>query len=183
MQLIIEQSNKLNQHIEKILNIAKSDTNLMILEKSKFDLLNTVSNAKETILLKYNKEISINIEADETEYFIEADEFHVSNVVYNIIDNAVKYNDERPEIKIMFQNFGNQIKLDFIDNGIGIEPSELNAIFDKFYRISTAKRNEVGGFGLGLFYVKRICSLHHWKIAITNNENTGIKVSITLPKK
>ena len=183
MHLIIEQSNKLNQHIEKILNIAKSDTNLMVLEKSKFDLLNTISNAKDTILLKYNKEISIHIEADETEYYIEADEFHVSNVIYNIIDNAVKYNDQIPEININITSTTKEIKLAFIDNGIGIEPSELSAIFDKFYRISTAKRNEVGGFGLGLFYVKRICSLHYWKIAITNNENTGIKVSITLPKK
>ncbi len=183
IQLIIEQSNKLNQHIEKILHIAKSDTNSMVLEKSKFNLLDTVSTAKETILLKYNKEIAISIEADETEYLIEADEFHVSNVIYNIIDNAVKYNDETPEIKIRFQNLDKEIKLDFIDNGIGIEPSELNAIFDKFYRIPTAKRNEVGGFGLGLFYVKRICSLHNWKITIVNNENAGIKVSISIPKK
>lgn len=183
MQLIIEQSNKLNQHIEKILHIAKSDTNSMALEKSNFDLLETISNAKETILLKYSKEIKIDIIADKASYFILADEFHFSNIIYNILDNAVKYNDNEPKIKIKIVEGDKLINLEFIDNGIGIEPSELNAIFDKFYRISTAKRNEVGGFGLGLFYVKRICTLHRWKIEISNNQNSGITVNIMIPKK
>ena len=87
------------------------------------------------------------------------------------------------EIIVRLSKAENSFKITVEDNGFGIEKQHRNKIFDKFYRISTAKRNEVGGFGLGLFYVKRICSLHHWKIAITNNENTGIKVSITLPKK
>jgi len=183
MKIIIEQSNKLNQHIEKILHIAKSDSSSMILEKTKFNLLDTISSAKETILLKYNKEITIDIEAAKNEYLIEADEFHFSNVIYNIIDNAVKYNDNRPEIKIKVLDINNEINLQFIDNGIGIEPSELNAIFDKFYRISTAKRNEVGGFGLGLFYVKRVCTMHGWKISIKRNEeNSGTIVSLVLKK-
>jgi len=150
MNIIIEQSNKLNQHIEKILHIAKSDSNAMVLEKTRFNLIETILNAKDTLLLKYNKPISIQLEASEQEYWIEADEFHFSNVVYNIIDNAVKYNDNEPEIKIEISRLEKEISLQFSDNGIGIEPSELNAIFDKFYRISTAKRNEVGGFGLGL---------------------------------
>lgn len=183
MQLITEQSNKLNQHIEKILHIAKSDTNSMALQKTNFNLLETISNAKETLLLKYSKEIKIDIIADKDSYIILADEFHISNVVYNIIDNAVKYNDNEPEIKIKVSETEKQINLEFIDNGIGIEASELNAIFEKFYRISTAKRNEVGGFGLGLFYVKKICSLHRWKIEISNNQNPGITVNITIPKK
>lgn len=183
MQLIIEQSNKLNQHIEKILHIAKSDTNSMLLEKTEFNLLETISNARETILLKYNSQISIDIDASKENYLVTADEFHVSNVIYNILDNAAKYNDNDPKIDVNISDSDKEIKIEFIDNGIGIEASELNAIFDKFYRISTAKRNEVGGFGLGLFYVKRICSLHKWKIAIANNENSGIKVSITIPKK
>jgi len=182
-QIIIEQSNKLNQHIEKILHIAKSDSNSMTLEITGFNVLETISNARETLLLKYNKEIKIDITTDKSEYIVEGDAFHVSNVIYNIIDNAVKYNDNEPEIRINVSEDGKQINLEFTDNGIGIEPSELSTIFDKFYRISTAKRNEVGGFGLGLFYVKRICSLHHWKISISNNQNSGITVKISIPKK
>ena len=183
VQIIIEQSNKLNQHIEKILHIAKSDSNSMALEKSNFNIIDSISLAKESILLKYNSEIEINIDSKKENYTINADEFHFSNVVYNIIDNAIKYNDNNPKININITDSDKEIKLELIDNGIGIEPSELNTIFDKFYRISTAKRNEVGGFGLGLFYVKRICVMHHWKIAIKNNENSGITVAIIIPKK
>lgn len=183
VQIIIEQSNKLNQHIEKILNIAKSDSNSMVLEKSKFNLMDSVLLAKESILLKYDNAVSIEIDNENKEYQIVADEFHFSNVIYNIIDNAIKYNDSKPEIKININDSGKEIKLEFIDNGIGIEPSELNTIFDKFYRISTAKRNEVGGFGLGLFYVKRICTLHQWKITIKNNQDSGVTVTVVIPKK
>ncbi|RRJ94075.1 sensor histidine kinase [Flavobacterium macacae] len=183
VQIIIEQSNKLNQHIEKILNIAKSDSNSMVLEKSKFNLMDSVLLAKESILLKYEDAVSIEINSENKEYQIVADEFHFSNVIYNIIDNAIKYNDSNPEIKINIDDSGKEIKLEIIDNGIGIEPSELNTIFDKFYRISTAKRNEVGGFGLGLFYVKRICTLHQWKITIKNNQDSGVTVTVVIPKK
>lgn len=183
VQIIIEQSNKLNQHIEKILNIAKSDSNSMVLEKSEFNLMDSILLAKESVLLKYDDAVSIEIENDKENYAIKADEFHFSNVIYNIVDNAIKYNDSNPEIKIKLNDLGKEIKLEFIDNGIGIEPSELNTIFDKFYRISTVKRNEVGGFGLGLFYVKRICTLHNWKITIKNNQNSGITVTVLIPKK
>jgi len=183
VQIIIEQSNKLNQHIEKILNIAKSDSNSMTLEKSNFNLVEAIALAKESILLKYNDAVSIDIDTKKDNYTVNADEFHFSNVIYNIIDNAIKYNDSDPKIDVKISDSGKEIKLEFIDNGIGIEPSELNTIFDKFYRISTAKRNEVGGFGLGLFYVKRICSLHNWKITIKNNEKSGITVTILIPKK
>ena len=145
--------------------------------------MDSVLLAKESVLLKYDDAVSIEINSENKEYQIVADEFHFSNVIYNIIDNAIKYNDSKPEIKVNINDFGQEIKLEFIDNGIGIEPSELNTIFDKFYRISTAKRNEVGGFGLGLFYVKRICTLHRWKITIKNNQDSGVTVTVVIPKK
>lgn len=182
VQIIIEQSNKLNQHIEKILHIAKSDSHMLELEKTKFNMLDIIGLAKETILLKYDKEISIEIQSEKTEHPIVADEFHFSNVVYNILDNAIKYNDGTPKIVVRLTETSKETKLDFIDNGIGIETPELNAIFDKFYRISSAKRNEVGGFGLGLFYVKKICTLHRWKIQVKNNPESGITVTISIPK-
>ena len=167
-QIIIEQSNKLNQHIEKILHIAKSDSNSMTLEIAGFNVLETISNARETLLLKYNKEIKIDITTDKSEYIVEGDAFHVSNVIYNIIDNAVKYNDQIPEININITSTTKEIKLAFIDNGIGISSKKISFIFDKFYRVQNEKSNEVNGFGLGLYYVKEICSLQNWKIKAEN---------------
>jgi two-component system phosphate regulon sensor histidine kinase PhoR len=87
-----------------------------------------------------------------------------------------------PIINIKITEEKNQIKLDFIDNGIGAATKNLNFIFDKFYRIPNAKSNEVNGFGLGLYYVKKICTQHHWKIFATNNVDKGITISIVIPK-
>ncbi|NBL65045.1 sensor histidine kinase [Flavobacterium sp. NST-5] len=181
-QIIIAQSNKLNQHIEKILNIAKSDSQLMTLQKSHINVVDVLNLAKETALLKYEN-LKIDLKIPHYNFQIYADEFHFSNVIFNIIDNSVKYNDGNPEIEIKVSDDNTATKIDFKDNGIGIEPSEINAIFDKFYRVSSAKRNEVGGFGLGLFYVKKIIDLHRWKISIKNNQSSGITVSIIIPKK
>jgi two-component system phosphate regulon sensor histidine kinase PhoR len=75
-----------------------------------------------------------------------------------------------------------QIRLEFTDNGIGIAAKNLPYIFDKFYRIPTAKSNEVNGFGLGLYYVKKICTLHHWKISARSNPQAGITVTILIPQ-
>ncbi|WP_306351377.1 sensor histidine kinase [Flavobacterium sp. '19STA2R22 D10 B1'] len=183
-QIIVDQSNKLNQHIEKVLNIAKSDSHTMTLEKKKFDMLEAIAAVRDNILLKYKNEVTVNLDCDKDSYWIEADEFHFSNVLYNLIDNAIKYNDNSPEINIKIRENDKSICIECIDNGIGVEPSEISVIFDKFYRISNAKRNEVGGFGLGLFYVKKIADLHHWKISIKNNQpNKGITVTLAIPKK
>lgn len=181
MEIVIAQSNKLNQHIEKILDISRSNSQLMQLQKTEFSVNDVFQLATETALLKYENLSIIYNNSDESLKIV-ADEFHFTNVIFNIIDNSVKYNDGKPELEINVSQTSNQITIDFTDNGIGIEPSEINAIFDKFYRISTQKRNEVGGFGLGLFYVKKIIELHRWKINIKNNPQTGITVSVIIPK-
>ena len=71
--------------------------------------------------------------------------------------------------------------MEFTDNGIGIPEKKLAFIFDRFYRIPSTKSNEVNGFGLGLYYVKKICTLHRWKIAAKNNVDNGITISILIP--
>ena len=102
-------------------------------------------------------------------------------LVYNLLDNAVKYCDDKPQIIIRLSKENQVLKLEFIDNGIGISNKNLSFIFDKFYRIPTQKSNEVNGFGLGLYYVKKICNLHHWKISGANNPEKGITITILIP--
>lgn len=182
IQIIIEQGNKLNQHIEKILSVAKSDSDPMELELVIFNSVETIQLVRENILMKYQRPIHITIESDHPVHEIAADEFHFTNVVYNIIDNAVKYNDSVPEITIRIHETPKELIFEFRDNGIGITASELGSIFDKFYRAATPKRNEVAGFGLGLFYVKKICNLHQWKISLKNNSDQGATVTIRMPK-
>jgi len=180
--IIITQSNKLNTHIEKILNIAKSDNSALALEKTKIAVIAVITDVIENVRLKY-PESTIEIQATEKEYFIEADLFHFTNIIYNLIDNSIKYCDNVPQIAITLTREKDTIKMAFTDNGIGIAPKNIPFIFDKFFRIPGTKSNEVNGFGLGLYYVKKICTLHHWKISARNNSQSGITITVTIPQK
>jgi two-component system, OmpR family, phosphate regulon sensor histidine kinase PhoR len=178
--IIINQSKKLNSHIEQILNMAKSDNSPMKMEKSEVSILPILNDVIENMQLKHpNLSVTIN---SVKEYVIQADAFHFTNIIYNLLDNSIKYCDENPIITIKIGEEKGKIQIDFTDNGIGVSNKNLNFIFDKFYRIPSTKSNEVNGFGLGLYYVKKICTQHHWKIFATNNLIKGITISISIPK-
>jgi len=180
-QIIIEQGNKLNTHIGKILSIAKSDNSALKLDKKPIALVTVLKEVVDNITLKYPN-ATIAIQSQKNDYTIQADTFHFTNILYNLLDNAVKYSENEPQITVRILEEKGQIWLEFTDNGIGIAPKNLPYIFDKFYRIPTSKSNEVNGFGLGLYYVKKICTLHHWKISARSNPQAGITVTILIPK-
>ncbi|WP_281633604.1 sensor histidine kinase [Flavobacterium luteolum] len=180
--IIINQGNKLNSHIEKILNIAKSDYAPLELKKENILMVPIIEEAIENIKLNY-PEASIAIETVSKEYLIETDTFHFANLVYNLLDNAIKYCNEKPEVTIKIIENNNCLKLEFTDNGIGINPKKISFIFDKFYRVQNEKSNEVNGFGLGLYYVKEICNLQNWKIKAENNQEKGITITLSIPYK
>ncbi|HLP63981.1 HAMP domain-containing sensor histidine kinase [Flavobacterium sp.] len=179
-EIIISQSKKLNSHIEQILNIAKSDNEPMKMVMTEVTVVPIVKEVIENLQLR-NPNLVAKINTDK-DYIIKADEFHFTNIIYNLMDNSVKYCDGNPEIIVAITEEKNQIRMDFSDNGIGISNKNLNFIFDKFYRIPSTKSNEVNGFGLGLYYVKKICTQHHWKIFASNNNDKGITISIVIPK-
>lgn len=180
--IIISQSVKLDHHIEKILNTAKSDNAPLVLNKKSILIIPIIEDVIENIRLKYPT-VAIKIEAQHKAYRIEADSFHFTNLVYNLIDNSVKYCEGSPEIFIRLLDDNRYFKLEFIDNGIGISNKNISFIFDKFYRIPSSKSNEINGFGLGLYYVKKICNLHNWKINAKNNYQNGITITLLIPQK
>jgi two-component system phosphate regulon sensor histidine kinase PhoR len=182
VQIIINQSNKLNQHIEKILYVAKTDSNQILLEKTQVDLEKTIELVKENILLKHQKPIDFKIEL-EKKYVINADEFHFYNIIYNIVDNAIKYSGKDIEVNIKAKEKNNGLLLSFSDNGSGIPSKDLPFIFDKFYRVTREDNKDIEGFGIGLSYVKRICDLHKWKVSLKNNVDKGITVKILINKE
>jgi two-component system, OmpR family, phosphate regulon sensor histidine kinase PhoR len=179
--IIIDQSNKLNAHIEKVLNTAKSDIAPLTLEKKELELIPLIHNVIENIRLKYEN-LNVRVLTKNLDQKIYADEFHFTNLVYNVIDNAIKYCEHKPELTITILEESKTLRLDFSDNGIGISKKKISFIFDKFYRIPNSRSNEVNGFGLGLYYVKKVCLLHRWKIKAYNNEHAGITLSIQIPK-
>lgn len=178
-ELITQQAFKLNGHVEKILNLAKTDNKSLLLQKTNFNLSMAVGAVIENILLKYpSAQIVVNIPQA---YFIEADAFHFSNLVYNLLDNAVKYALAVPIIEIKAKAVSKHIKLSFVDNGMGIPAKDLQNVFEKFYRVQHSKSNEVNGFGLGLFYVQKICKEHRWTITLNSIEKKGTEVIILIP--
>jgi two-component system phosphate regulon sensor histidine kinase PhoR len=180
--IIIDQSNKLNQHIEKILSVAKSDNAPLVLNKIQLNVLPILESVIENIKLKH-PETQIEIKTDLASITIEADEFHFTNLVYNLLDNAIKYCENKPEISIAIAKVGKHLQLNFTDNGIGISTKNIPFVFDKFYRIPSPKSNEVTGFGLGLYYVHKICDLHNWKITVKCNPEKGCTFSLLIPQK
>lgn len=177
--IITDQSHKLNNHIEKILNIAKNDASGLSLKPQRIILKPFIQDIAETVKQK-NENISIELSIDEGVSVI-ADEFHFSNIIYNILDNSIKYCETQPKIIISSLNDAKGLYLKFKDNGIGIPAKNLPHIFDKFYRVNTSKSDEVNGFGLGLFYVKKVVQQHNWKISVENNNDKGITTTLFLP--
>lgn len=177
--IIINQSFKLNNHIEKILNIAKNDASGLSLKTQKIILKPFIEEIAETIQHK-NENISIQINID-NDISILADEFHFTNIVYNLLDNSIKYCETKPEILISSVKDSKGLYLKFKDNGIGIPAKNINHIFDKFYRVPVNNSDEINGFGLGLFYVKKIVQQHNWKISVENNADKGITITLFFP--
>jgi two-component system phosphate regulon sensor histidine kinase PhoR len=181
-QIVVNQTNKLNEHIEKILYVAKTESKKMLIDKTKFELRPVLELVKDNIQLKYDKEIDIDVITIK-KYVLKADEFHMYNILFNLVDNAVKYSGLSPKIEIVVAEINQQLSIQIIDNGCGIPPKDLPFVFDKFYRVSRQDIKNIEGFGIGLSYVKKICDLHRWKITISNNSDKGIVVTIIVNHK
>ena len=180
-EIITQQGKKLNHHIERILNVARNDEFAMELNPVNLNLSEIINQTKKSVEAKYPN-LKIQVDVDPTIH-LWADEFHFTNVVHNLLDNSIKYSDDNPEIQIRSTRSKNGIQLDFKDSGIGIPEKNLSFIFDKFYRVSDKRMDTVEGFGLGLYYVKKIIQKHKWKISAKNNPEKGIKISIFIPNK
>ncbi len=177
--IIINQSHKLNSHIEKILNIAKNDASGLSLKPQKILLFPFIQEIADTIQHK-NKDLSIEVDI-ENSTSVMADEFHFTNIIYNLLDNSIKYCETTPVIKISSYKDSKGLYLKFKDNGMGIPAKNIPHIFEKFYRVHTKRSEEVNGFGLGLFYVKKVVQQHNWKISVENNEDKGITTTLFCP--
>lgn len=178
--IIIDQSTKLNAHIEKILDVARSDKEPLELKSEPVKVRTLLQHVAESFRLKY-PEARISIDAGESDPVIQADLFHLTNVFYNLLDNSVKYCDEQPDIRIRLNQEKEVWYLSVTDNGIGVNTKDLGLMFEKFYRGSTKRSREVRGFGLGLYYVRKVIQLHRWKIQALQNPEKGLTISLVIP--
>jgi two-component system, OmpR family, phosphate regulon sensor histidine kinase PhoR len=178
-RIITNQGKKLDSHLEKILNIAKLDVNPEALDKISFNMVTVIERTFEIIQLKYPKAI-IKVQHQLKDEMIVADEFHFANIVYNFLDNAIKYCDNIPIVDITLTEENNHIRMLIKDNGIGIAPKYQKQIFEKFYRVPGTNKSSVNGFGLGLYYVQKICRLHKWALHIDSAVGKGTTINLII---
>ena len=180
--IIFKENKRLETQVERVLNISTLDTENTTLNKKSLDFHELLVEVKDTF--DFNQLANggkILIENNASVFTIQADPIHITNVVYNLLDNAVKYCTTKPFISITTKNERNYLVIEIKDNGIGIRKEDLKMIFDKFYRVSTGNIHDIKGFGLGLFYVKLIINEHSGSIDVKSKLGEGSTFTIKLP--
>ncbi len=178
--IIADQNDRLNEQVEKVLNIARLESDNFELKKVEILVDKVIENIIENERLKI-KDGYIDCHLDSEDIYIQADPLHFANVLTNIVDNGIKYSEGKVEIDISTKVIRDQLFLTIADKGIGIEKEKLKNIFDKFYRVPTGNIHDVKGFGLGLFYVKNIVKAHGWKLEVESEVGVGTKITIVIP--
>jgi two-component system, OmpR family, phosphate regulon sensor histidine kinase PhoR len=180
--IIREQNQRLNSQVEKVLQLAKIEGDNFRLAPEKIDLHEFLEQTIPSAKVKV-EELGgrLTLQLDAGHSLIKADRLHLSNIIFNLLDNAIKYCKDKPRVEVRTFGKGKNLVLVVADQGIGIEPEHLSKIFDKFYRVPTGNIHNVKGFGLGLFYIKSICDAHGWKIEVDSQPGQGSSVSIQIP--
>jgi two-component system, OmpR family, phosphate regulon sensor histidine kinase PhoR len=174
--IIKQENNRLNDLVEKVLQIARIEKSGFELKKEKVNLNELISEVVNNHYMHNGLAKGANIETN-LDYKItepvSADPLHLTNILYNLLDNAIKYAIEKPEISVNTKLDNKRIFIEVKDNGHGIRSEYQSKVFQKFFRVPTGNVHNVKGFGLGLYYVKKVCDAHRWKIGLESEENKG----------
>lgn len=182
--IIRDENRRMNRLVEQVLKMALVERAGLKQNPQTLDIHETInaaighfelqiSNKGGTIVREFNAEHSV----------VDADEMHILNAIINLIDNAIKYSQGAPFVKIATFNSGSKICISVIDKGIGMKKDAQRRIFDKFYRHTDGNIHNVKGFGLGLAFVKSIVEAHNGKISVSSELGKGSRFDITLPLK
>jgi len=182
--VIEDESKRLGYQVEKVLQMAVFDRGKIELKRDKINLNNLLESISEKFRLQtQNKNGLIELYLNATNPTVSVDEVHFTNIFSNLIDNALKYANESPHIKITSEDEKNFVAITVEDNGIGISKENLKRIFQKFYRVPTGNIHNIKGFGLGLSYVKKITEEHGGTIEVDSQLNKGTRFRIRFPRK
>ena len=169
--------------VDKVLKLSMFEKKEMELKYETVDLKGVVSEVVDSLKLqleKFHAKVAVTYEGDLT---LQGDRLHLLSVVFNLLDNALKYSKEEPAVKIDLLGSEDRVVLNITDNGIGIAQEYKDKVFDKFFRIPHGDTHNAKGYGLGLSYVAQVIKKHNGTIAIESQPGTGTQFTITLPKK
>lgn len=182
--VIVDESKRLRFQVDKVLQISmfsRGDSNMTFKEVNVNTMLQNITSTFDIKVENFSGKIETYLDAVDS--YVTADEMHLTNVFFNLMDNALKYRSPERNLKLVIKtaNSNNKLVVTIKDNGIGIKKDDLKRIFDRFYRVSTGNVHDVKGFGLGLAYVKKIISLHNGEIKVESKHGKGSKFIIILP--
>ena len=181
-KIIDTESKQLGYQVERVLQMAIFDQGQLKFKHEEIDIHDVVETVAQNFLIQIEKrkgKITFLPNAEDSR--IIGDDIHITNVISNLLENAVKYTTKTPEIEITSSNKEKYLVLSIKDNGIGISKDNQKRIFDKFFRVPTGNIHNVKGFGLGLSYVKLIIEQHNGKIEVKSDLNRGTQFDIHLP--
>lgn len=180
--IIYNENTRLKTQVEKVLQLAALDNENIQLKLEPLDVHRVIGQAVEAVQLNIGDRdgrIECHLEANQST--IQADVVHMTNVLYNLLDNAIKYSKEGPQIEVETRNENGALIITVADQGIGIAKEDQKHIFDKFYRVPTGNIHDVKGFGLGLYYVKLMVEEHGGRIRVESTPGKGSRFILTLP--
>ena len=180
--IISNEAGRLNLLVDKVLQVARFEKGGVHLRRERVELNQLIRTIAENFSAGQPNGCRIVVDTGEDTAEVSADLTHVTNILYNLIDNALKYAGEKAEIIISTGRFNGRIVLSVSDNGPGIPEKFRARVFRKFYRLPSGDVHNVKGFGLGLYYVRNICRAHRWKISLSASPAGGACFEIEIPE-
>jgi two-component system phosphate regulon sensor histidine kinase PhoR len=182
LQMIKEENKRMHAQVENVLQISKLEKRELDITKEAYNVHDIIEDAIEHVsLIVEDRQGTINVNLKATQTNVLLNDVHFTNVLVNILENAIKYSPEKPVIEVSSENVKNFIIIKIKDQGLGISKASQKKIFDKFYREHTGDIHNVKGHGLGLAYVKRIVDDHHGEVMVESEKGKGSTFIIKLP--
>ncbi|AWO00882.1 sensor histidine kinase [Chitinophaga alhagiae] len=182
--IIKEENRRMNKQVESILQSALMEKEEIALNLQPMDVHHLITNTVENLQLQLEgKNGRVDLQLNAHQPIIKADEVHFSNLIFNLLDNAIKYSKDNLEIRITTGNTRKNLVISIADNGIGMSRDTVSRIFEKFYRAHTGNVHNVKGFGLGLSYVKAIVDAHKGKIRVESILGKGSRFTMEFPQE
>lgn len=182
LKMIKDENKRMHAQVENVLRISKLEKNELNISKERLKLHDIIEDAATHVqLIVEDRKGYINLHLNAAKSSILANSTHFTNVIVNMLDNAIKYSDEAPKIDVYTENVGHNVLLKIIDQGNGMSKQVAKRVFEKFYREHTGNVHNVKGHGLGLAYVKRIVEDHQGHITVESEKGKGSTFIVKLP--
>ena len=181
-KIIYDENQRMRSQVDQVLRMAQFDQSDFEINAEETDIHELLQKTISNLSLEHlGNSTKINFHLEAKQSIIAADPLHMGNIVKNLVENACKYSKGEPIIDIYTASSTEGITISVIDNGIGIDVAYQKYVFDKFYRIPTGNVHDVKGFGIGLYYVKKMVEAHAGKISLRSELGKGCRFDIYIP--